>query len=605
MERAREPLPLWAAHLSLTPVGVQVEDFMRYQVAPTYANTHTEGSATGRQTSQFREEARTIVARSVDADPKEYATLFTGTGMTGALMKLIRALGIVIPPNRATKLALAQAIPEGDRPVIFVGPMEHHSNVLPWREAFADVVELRETTPEGQIDVAQLKAELKRYHARELKILTFSAGSNVTGITVDVPDVARIAKAYGALVIVDYAGAGPYTRMSVCPGGVQLDAIVASPHKLVGGPGSSGLLVARRKLFSSEVPTEPGGGTVRFVTPWGHRYHDEVEAREDGGTPGIMQAIRCGLAFAVREKVGIDVIEALCARRCSETIMAWRANDNLLLIGANRRTYHERPRLPIISFNVLMPRRGPPGDSRCGAKRPSDLGPAAAAADARRVLHPSFIITLLNDLYGIQSRSGCSCAGPYGARVLELDRGTIEEVQDIVVRHRLESVKPGWARVNMSWTMREDEVAYVREAVLQVANEGWKLLPLYAMDPRSGSWEHRCGVGMEQDVRHLSAMSLDPNPAAHAAITATHAKPPSFEAALKAATEIYRRAPELVGPLRKSVLADGGDFVGGDGGVLGSGGDQKARAWMHRYFAMPSEVVAAVCTVDAVSTEAA
>ena len=266
-----------------------VEDFMRHAVAPMYANTHTESSATGLQTTHFREEARALIMETLGADPSTYACLFCGTGMTGAVHKLI---GILEIRTKVKKKA-----------TVFVGPAEHHSNEVSWRECHANVIEIPEVRATGQLDISFLKKELEKLRSpskRGLLILSISAGSNVSGIKFDLSEATKLVKEKGGLVFVDYAAAGPYVEMKMTPkwaAGHSLDAIFLSPHKFPGGPGSAGILVVKRSLVTNEIPTQPGGGTVSFVSPWHTDYLSSIENREDGGTPGILQAIRAGLRF--------------------------------------------------------------------------------------------------------------------------------------------------------------------------------------------------------------------------------------------------------------------------------------------------------------------
>src|SRR5689334_17950998 len=160
-----------------------IEDFVRDEVLPRYANTHTESSGTGLQTTRLREDARQIIRDAVGGDERT-VVIFTGAGSTAAIDKLIHILGMRIPADLDDRYDLAGHIPSAERPVVFIGPFEHHSNELPWRESIADVVVIPEDH-DGHIDTARLEAELIRYRERPLKIGSFSAASNVTGIVSD------------------------------------------------------------------------------------------------------------------------------------------------------------------------------------------------------------------------------------------------------------------------------------------------------------------------------------------------------------------------------------------------------------------------------------
>ncbi len=281
-----------------------IEDYLRDAVLPLYANTHTESSGTGLQTTRFRSEAREIIRRAVGATG-EHAVVFVGSGSTGAINRLVEVLEIRLPADLADRYRLREAIPASDRPVVFVGPYEHHSNELPWRESLADVIVIHED-PDGRIDEAHLATELDRYADRALMIGSFSAASNVSGIVSDVRGITALLHARGAIACWDYAAAAPYLRIDMA--GDDLDAIFISPHKFIGGPGTPGVLVARRSLFRNRVPTVPGGGTVAYVNPSEQVYLTEIEHREEGGTPAIVESIRAGLVFGLKEAVGVEAI---------------------------------------------------------------------------------------------------------------------------------------------------------------------------------------------------------------------------------------------------------------------------------------------------------
>ena len=333
-----------------------IEDYITDVVLPLYANTHTESSGTGLQTTKFREDARQIIADCVGATD-EHAVLFCGSGSTGAIAKMVGVLGLRIPSVLEDAYHLSSQIPADQRPVVFIGPYEHHSNELPWRESIADVVKIDEDH-DGHVDLEQLEAELERYRDRPQLIGSFSAASNVTGIVTDTIAVSSLLHRYGAIALWDYAAAAPYVEIDMgSPAGSDgyLDAIFISPHKLIGGPGTPGLLVARRELFTNRVPEAPGGGTVAFVNPNEHDYLSDVEHREEGGTPDIVGAIRTGLIFQLKRAVGLDTISAREHRFVHEAIEAWNAHPNLMILGSR-----EAERLSIVSFVVrdAVDRRG-------------------------------------------------------------------------------------------------------------------------------------------------------------------------------------------------------------------------------------------------------
>ncbi|HEX7463025.1 MAG TPA: aminotransferase class V-fold PLP-dependent enzyme [Dermatophilaceae bacterium] len=441
-----------------------IEDFLRDEVLPRYANTHTESSGTGLQTTRLREDARAIIHDAVGGD-KETVVIFAGSGCTGAIDKLVGILGIRIASSMEDRYHLSDHITAEERPVVFIGPFEHHSNELPWRESVADVVVIPQD-PDGHIDAAQLERELVRYASRPLRIGSFSAASNVTGIVSDTHGISALLHRHGALSFWDFAAAAPYVDIEMydAPGRDPLsykDAIFLSPHKLIGGPSTPGVLVVRRELMRNRVPDVPGGGTVAYVNPSEHRYLDDPAQREEGGTPAIVEAIRAGLVFQLKQAVGVDVIRSHEEDYLRRSIGAWLQEPSIEILGNL-----QAERLSIVSFVV----RAPSG----------------------RFLHHNFVVALLNDLFGIQSRGGCSCAGPYGHRLLGIDLDRSREF-DREIAHGCEGIKPGWVRVNFNYFISEAVFSYIVEAVRLVARDGWRLLGDYRFDPATGLWRHRRG----------------------------------------------------------------------------------------------------------------
>ncbi len=441
-----------------------IEDLIRDEVLPHYANTHTESTGTGRQTTRLREDARGIIHAAVGADESS-VVIFTGSGATGAVDKLIGILGLRLPSQLEDRHHLARHVPAADRPVVFVGPYEHHSNELPWRESLVDVVPIP-PDDRGHVDVAALARSLEEHADRPLLIGSFSAASNVTGILTDVPGVSALLHRHGALAFWDYAAAAPYVTIDVCGRraavpGAHLDAIFLSPHKLLGGPGTPGVLVVRRELLRNRVPVVVGGGTVSYVGPTGHDYLTDPVAREEGGTPAIVESIRAGLVFQLKQAVGQDVIDAREGAFLRRALTRWAQEPSLEVLGDT-----SVERLPILSFLV----RAPDG----------------------RLLHHQLVVALLDDLFGIQTRGGCACAGPYGHRLLGIDAQRSASLH-AAVADGWEGVKPGWARLNLPYVLSEDAVDLLIEAVAFVALHGWRLMRDYAFDPRTGQWRHRRG----------------------------------------------------------------------------------------------------------------
>jgi selenocysteine lyase/cysteine desulfurase len=454
-----------------------VEDYIREAVLPLYANTHTESSGTGLQTTRFREDARAIIRDALGGTKDRHAVIFTGAGMTGAINLLVGVLELRIPAGLDERFGLRAHIPADQRPVVFIGPYEHHSNELPWRESIADVVTIGEDQ-DGRISIERLAAALREHADRPLKIGSFSAASNVTGILSDTRAISVLLHEHGALSLWDFAAAGPYVDIEMEPhrpapltgpsrgrpdGKAELDykdAVVISPHKFIGGPGTPGVLVARRELFRNRVPTSPGGGTVAYVNPLEHVYLEDPEHREEGGTPAIIESIRAGLVFSLKEAVGVEAIRRREEDFIERAIASWLTVPEIQVLGNPA-----LPRLSIVSFVVRHD---------------------------GRYLHHNFVVAVLNDLFGIQSRGGCSCAGPYGHRLLGIDIETSHAFEREIARG-CEGIKPGWVRVNFNYFISEAVFDYIVVAVEMVARDGWRLLPWYRFERATGLWRHAAG----------------------------------------------------------------------------------------------------------------
>ncbi|CAB1100192.1 unnamed protein product [Ectocarpus sp. CCAP 1310/34] len=444
-----------------------IETYLADQVVPLFGNTHTTTSITGAQTSCFRHEARQIIAQAVNAKvtgrAAEDVVLFTGTGATSAVAKLVSALGLAAP------------FPPGwnpdDRPVIFVGPLEHHSNLLPWRESCGEVVTVRENRSSGGVDLAHLEDQLRRFASRRLKIGAFSAASNVTGLLEDVDKVTATLHRAGALALWDYATAAPYVHVDMNPSAsgleddqalVAKDAIFFSGHKFVGGPGTPGVLVVKKRLLCNAVPGTVGGGTVFFVTEKDHRYLSNKEEREEGGTPDILGSIRLGLAVQMKESMGRRELQARIYRALAELgLSTLRAHKGIVVLGDSG-----KKRLPIFSFLVRT------------------------ASSSGRFLHYNFVCALLNDLFGVQSRGGCQCAGPYSQLLLGLSLPDTRAVEaELLRKHEL--LRPGFSRLSLSYVNSDREAKYILDAVLFVADHGASFLPYYRVNYKTGEWKHK------------------------------------------------------------------------------------------------------------------
>jgi selenocysteine lyase/cysteine desulfurase len=496
-----------------------IEAVIREQVLPRYANTHTESSWTGLVTGRLREDARQII-RDAIGGTDEHVVIFCGSGATAAVNKLIAILELRVPEGLASRYRLLDRIPAGQRPVVFVGPYEHHSNELPWRESIADVVEIN-ADPDGHIDLAELASQLTRHADRPLRIGSFSAASNVTGILSDADAVAALLHAHGALSFWDYAAAGPYVPIRMAessPGrGDHKDAIFLSPHKFVGGPQTPGVLAMHRDLVRNKVPSAPGGGTVAFVDLIRHEYLADPVAREEGGTPAIVESIRAGLVFALKQAVGTGVIRSCEERLWTRAVRLWRDNPHIDLLGNP-----DARRLSIVSFRI---RHG------------------------QRYLHHNYVAALLNDLFGIQARGGCSCAGPYGHRLLAIDPQHSHAFHD-EIDHGCDGIKPGWTRINFNYFISDPVADYLIDAVDLTARYGHRLLCDYRFDPGTGQWRHRGGpVGSPlrlTDLGYDECGRLTYSGAAGGAADRAYAGEEALPGYLEAARELFATAADEV-----------------------------------------------------------
>lgn len=453
-----------------------IEDYLR-GLQRHYANTHTEDDITGRSMTQLLHQAEESIKEAVNAGPHG-KIICAGSGATGAIDKWQQILGVAMAPatrERVRDLARAStgedfdpasAAPE-HRPIVFVGPYEHHSNEVTWRESLAEVVPVN-LDADGEISLEHLEELLTDpEYAGRMRVGSFSAASNVTGFKSRVHDLCRVLHRHGALACFDYAASAPYVNIDMNPGpdpdggDPSIDAIFLSPHKFLGGPGSTGVLVFNEKVYRGDLaPTVAGGGTVDYVGFTGQDFIDDIEEREKAGTPGVLQIMKAALAFQVKEAVGPERIEAREHELVSRAFAKWGANDRVEILG------HSDParRVAIVSFNLKT--------------------------DGGMYLHPKFVTTLLNDLFGIQSRAGCSCAGPYGHRLLGIDEATSQRFRQCILDGSA-GIKPGWCRVGFHYVMDDAEADYVIDAIDFVAREGACFLRLYDFDEESGAWSHK------------------------------------------------------------------------------------------------------------------
>ncbi len=409
-----------------------IERTLLERVGPFVGNTHSELTATGAAMTMAYQYAHEIIKRHVHASSDD-AIITAGFGMTAVVNKFQRILGLRVCEQYQPQIKL----PEAERPVVFLTHMEHHSNHTSWLETVADVVVI-EPDPAGLVNPDKLNPLLQQYRHRQLKIGSFTAASNVTGIQPDYHRLAALMHEHGGYCFVDFAAAAPYAKIDMHPAdpAMQLDAIYFSPHKFLGGPGTSGVLVFNRELYHRQVPDEPGGGTVDWTNPWGgHRFVNSVEAREDGGTPGFLQAIKTALCIRLKEEMGVEQMLYRERTMLEAAFSALRRIPRLHLLASQ----HEE-RLGILSFYV-------------------------------EGMHYNLVTTLLNDCFGIQVRGGCSCAGTYGHYLLHVDPTRSRRITDLIDHGDL-SEKPGWVRLSLHPTMTNDELAYILHAIQEVIERG-------------------------------------------------------------------------------------------------------------------------------------
>ena len=412
-----------------------IEECIRQEIMPFLANTHTETTITGTLMSQAYEKAKLIVKEHVHANDDDIL-IFCGSGMTSAVNKLQRILGMRIPEGIRDYLK-ADSLPldEELRPIVFVSHMEHHSNQISWLETIADV-QIIDFDKEGNIDLVCFRRLLKQFQHRKNKIAAITACSNVTGIQTPYHEIANLIHGYGGLCFVDFASSAPYIDIDMHPeqGGACLDAIYFSPHKFLGGPGTPGVLIFNRNLYKNKIPDQPGGGTIAYSNPWKvHEYSTNIEQREDGGTPPILQAIKAAMCVRLKEEMGVENMLSREEEMLGIIFDRFSNMKNIEVLEGNI-----KKRLGVIAFIVN------------GA-------------------HYSLIVKLLNDRFGIQTRGGCSCAGTYGHSLLKVDQTRSYQILDRIRSGDLFS-KPGWIRLSIHPTMTNSEIDFIMDAIESTAS---------------------------------------------------------------------------------------------------------------------------------------
>lgn len=446
----------WAASGRLfLPIEKKLQD----EVGPFVANTHTETSITGALMTQAYHKAQSNIKKHANAN-KDDIIITAGSGATRLINKFQRILGIKLPDKLRDYVQLT----EEDKPVVFISHMEHHSNHTSWLETLANV-ECIEPNDEGLVNLVHFKQLLEKYKHRKVKILAVTAASNVTGIQPPYHQMAKIIHSYGGYCFVDFACAAPYTDINMHPKDPEekLDAIYFSPHKFLGGPSSAGVLIFDSMLYTSKVPDNPGGGTVKWTNPWGeYRFFDDIEEREDGGTPAFLQTIRAALCIKLKEKMGVENILAREEELLSVLFSGLLRVNGLHILAAN-----VKHRLGVVSFYI------------------DDI-------------HYNLIAKLLNDRFGIQVRGGCSCAGTYGHFLLHVTKDYSHSITDKIDAGILED-KPGWVRISIHPTTTNNEIKSILFAIEEVAKNHIKWRKEYNYDPHTNEFTHIMQDQTEED----------------------------------------------------------------------------------------------------------
>ncbi|RED27144.1 selenocysteine lyase/cysteine desulfurase [Flavobacterium cutihirudinis] len=437
-----------------------IEEKLLNEFGPFVANTHTETTVSGTAMTKAYHHARHIIKRHANANHDD-VLITDGTGMTGVVNKFQRILGLKIPEN----LKSCTTVPAEKKPIVFISHMEHHSNQTSWLETIADV-EIIPSCEKGLFSLDHLQELLEKYKDRTIKIASITSCSNVTGLKTPFHEAAKLMHQYHGVCFVDFACSGPYVEIDMHPADSEayLDAVFFSPHKFLGGPGTSGVLIFNKKLYNNMIPDCPGGGTVSWTNPWGeHKYIDNIEDREDGGTPGFLQVIKTALAIELKEEMGIENILQREHEIVDYVFNELEPVENIKILAGQH-----KDRLGVVSFFIEN-------------------------------LHFNLGVKLLNDRFGIQTRGGCSCAGTYGHFLLHVDQETSNKlVNEITIGDLIK--KPGWIRMSIHPTTTDEEIAYVCDSIKELAknHETWSLD--YSYNKNTNEFVHKNATSFEDEL---------------------------------------------------------------------------------------------------------
>ena len=436
-----------------------IEEKLINEFGPFVANTHTETTVSGTAMTMAYKHARKLIKKHVNAGENDIL-IADGTGMTGVVNKFQRILGLKIPEN----LRPFTNVPESKRPIVFISHMEHHSNQTSWLETIADVVVIP-ACEKGLFCLDNFSELIEKHKDREIKIASITSCSNVTGIKTPYYEVAKIMHQNNGVCFVDFACSGPYVDINMHPEDPEsyLDAIFFSPHKFLGGPGTSGILIFNKELYRNMIPDNPGGGTVSWTNPWGsHKYVDNIEDREDGGTPGFLQVIKTALAVQLKEKMNVDKILEREHELVSFIFSEFSPIENLTILADQH-----QDRLGVVSFYI------------------DDL-------------HFNLGVKILNDRFGIQTRGGCSCAGTYGHYLLHVDQEKSDFLTEQITLGDLMQ-KPGWIRMSIHPTTTNEEIKFVCDAIKQLAENHQLWAREYSYNKFSNEFVHENATDFEAE----------------------------------------------------------------------------------------------------------
>lgn len=406
IDKSRKYFDFTASGLAYQPIEDEIT-----KVLQTYANTHSNSNSNAILTAKYYDDARANLKNYLELDDS-FCLLPSGTGASGAIKKFQELIGIYIPPKTKQRYKIDAT----NKPLVIIGPFEHHSNEISFREALCDIIRIP-LSKEGYTDLAVLKSTLEKFKYREI-IGSFSVASNVTGIFNPIEKISKLIKEYGGILALDGATISGYMNVD-CK---LYDAMYLSPHKLLGGVGGCGILVIKKSLIDTSVaPTFSGGGTVSYVSASQHTFLNSEELREDGGTPGILQLIRTSLAYKLRNEIGLEVIHDK-EIELKEYFRSIAKNID----GLIRYCKFNKDKLPIFSFNLV-------------GHDPYDVA------------------NTLSTKYNIDVRAGCSCAGPYGHDLLNLK-------DDVSIMDN----KPGWIRVSLHYTHTKEDVDYLLNIIKDI-----------------------------------------------------------------------------------------------------------------------------------------